>query len=77
MKALIKEFEKVLGKDNVFQDETDRATYSYDAAVLDPALPSLVLRPTSSETLGKVVGMCNEHALPLTVRGAGTNLSGG
>jgi len=77
MKALIEEFEKVLGKDNVFQDETDLATYSYDAAVLDPVLPSLVLRPTSSEALGKVVGMCNEHALPLTVRGAGTNLSGG
>jgi len=77
MKALVKEFEKILGQDNVFQDETDRATYSYDAAVLDPVLPSLVLRPTSSETLGKVVGLCNEHALPLTVRGAGTNLSGG
>ncbi len=77
MKALIKEFEKILGKDNVFQDETDRVTYSYDAAVLDPALPSLVLRPTSSETLGQVVGLCNEQALPLTVRGAGTNLSGG
>ncbi|MBI5585903.1 MAG: FAD-binding protein [Deltaproteobacteria bacterium] len=77
MKALIKEFEHILGKNNVFQDETDRATYSYDAAVLDSALPSLVLRPTSSETLGRVVGLCNEQALPLTVRGAGTNLSGG
>jgi glycolate oxidase len=77
MKALIDEFERILGKNNVFRDETDRATYSYDAAVLDPALPSLVLRPTSSEALGKVVALCNEHALPMTVRGAGTNLSGG
>jgi glycolate oxidase len=77
MKALIKEFEKVVGKDNVFQDETDRATYSYDAAVLEPVLPALVLRPTSSEALGRVVALCNEHGLPLTVRGAGTNLSGG
>lgn len=77
MKALIKEFEKVVGKDNVFQDETDRATYSYDAAVLEPVLPALVLRPTSSEALGRVVALCNEQGLPLTVRGAGTNLSGG
>jgi len=77
MKALIKEFEKVAGTDNVFQDETDRATYSYDAAVLEPVLPSLVVRPTSSEILGRVVALCNQHALPLTVRGAGTNLSGG
>ena len=77
MKALIKEFEKVAGKDHVFQDETDRATYSYDAAVLEPVLPSLVVRPSSSEILGRVVALCNQHALPLTVRGAGTNLSGG
>jgi glycolate oxidase len=27
MKALIKEFEKILGKDNVFQDETDRRNH--------------------------------------------------
>lgn len=77
MKALIQEFERVVGKENVFQDEADRATYSYDAAPLTPALPSLVLRPTSSEALGNAVRLCNEHALPLTVRGAGTNLSGG
>jgi len=77
MKPLIKEFRMVVGKDNLFQHETDRAIYSYDAGVIDPALPSLVLRPTSSETLGQVVRLCNEHALPLTVRGAGTNLSRG
>ena len=58
MRALIKEFESLVGQDNVLHDETDRATYSYDAAVLDPALPGVVLRPTSSEILGKVVKLC-------------------
>jgi glycolate oxidase len=76
-KVLLKEFETILGKNNVFQDETDRMTYSYDAAVLEPALPAIVLRPTSSEALGQVVRLCNENGIPLTVRGAGTNLSGG
>ncbi|MGA7876831.1 MAG: FAD-binding oxidoreductase [Desulfoferrobacter sp.] len=75
--ALIKEFQTAVGKENILQDEVDRHTYSYDAAVLDPVVPSLVLRPTSSEALGRVVRLCNENALPLTVRGAGTNLSGG
>ncbi len=75
--SLKKEFEDILGKENVFDDEADRLTYSYDAAVLDPVLPSLVLRPTNSEGLGRVVGLCNENSLPVTVRGAGTNLSGG
>ncbi len=76
-KVLLHEFETILGKNNVFQDETDRMTYSYDAAVLEPALPAIVLRPTSSGGLGQVVRLCNDHAIPLTVRGAGTNLSGG
>jgi len=75
--AVIKEFESILGKDGVFLDKTDRHTYSYDAAVLEPVLPSVVLRPTRSEQLGKLVRLCNENAIPVTVRGAGTNLSGG
>jgi len=75
--ALKKEFERALGKGNVFDEDADRHAYSFDAAVLQPALPSFVLRPTSGEALGKAVRICNEYSLPLTVRGAGTNLSGG
>ncbi|MHC1724901.1 MAG: FAD-binding oxidoreductase [Syntrophobacteraceae bacterium] len=74
---LVQEFGKILGKDNVFQDEADRLAYSYDAAVLKASLPSIILRPTSSEELSKAIRLCNENGLPLTVRGSGTNLSGG
>jgi len=75
--TLVKKLQDIVGKDNLFQDETDRHAYSYDAAVLDSVLPLLVLRPTTSEALGAAVRVCNEEALPVTVRGAGTNLSGG
>jgi glycolate oxidase len=75
--ALIKEFEAIVGAENVLSSETDRHSYSYDAAVLDSVLPALVIRPTSSEQLGKTTALCNENGLPMTVRGAGTNLSGG
>ena len=76
-KTLISEFEKILGRENVFSDETDRLTYSYDAAVVKPVMPAVALRPSSGEALSRVVRLCNENRLPLTVRGAGTNLSGG
>ena len=76
-RALVKEFQKAAGKQNVMTDETDRLTYSYDAAVLEPTLPSLAVRPVDKEALSQVVRLCNENGLPLTVRGAGTNLSGG
>ena len=75
--AIIKEFETIAGAENVMTGETDRHAYSYDAAVLDSVMPALVVRPTNSEALGAVTKLCNDNGLPLTVRGAGTNLSGG
>ncbi len=73
----IRALEETVGKDNVYTDEADRAVYAYDAAVLDPVMPAAVVRPSTPEALGRIVGLCNENAVPLTVRGAGTNLSGG
>jgi glycolate oxidase len=75
--ALIHEFKDAVGADNVFTDDADLMTYSYDAAVVQPVMPALVARPTSSEALGRVVKLCGDNGLPMTVRGAGTNLSGG
>ncbi|MEZ0574576.1 FAD-binding oxidoreductase [Halodesulfovibrio aestuarii] len=75
--SLTKEFEAVVGSENVFTSEPERQAYSYDSAVLEPVTPALVVRPTNSEELGKVIALCNENNCPITVRGAGTNLSGG
>jgi glycolate oxidase len=75
--ALIQDFENLLGKENVFSSEADRQSYSYDSAVLAPVVPSLVVRPTNTEQLGQCVTKLYENGIPMTVRGAGTNLSGG
>ncbi len=75
--ALIKDFEELLGKENVFSSEADRMSYSYDSAVLPPVMPSLVIRPTTREQLSACVKKLYENGIPMTVRGSGTNLSGG
>ena len=75
--SLKQAFATVVGSDNIMDAEADKHSYSYDAAVLDPVLPSLVVRPTTMEAMGKVVKLCNDNGLPITVRGAGSNLSGG
>lgn len=75
--SLIKEFKAIVGDENVFDNEADRQCYSYDSAVLDAVVPALVVRPTETAQIGLVVKLCNENGLPITVRGAGTNLSGG
>jgi glycolate oxidase len=76
-KPLIDEFSSIAGKEAVMTAEADLASYSYDAAVLEPVMPSLVVRPKTLEALGRITKLCNENSLPMTVRGAGTNLSGG
>ena len=74
--SLKQAFAAIVGNDNVMDAEVEKHAYSYDAAVLDPVVPSLVVRPTETEMLGKIVKICNDNGLPLTVRGAGSNLSG-
>ncbi len=75
--SLQKDFAQIVGQENVMTSESDTYAYSYDSAVLEQVSPGIVVRPTSSEALGKVVKFCNDNALKLTIRGAGTNLSGG
>jgi glycolate oxidase len=77
MEALAKELAALAGAENVYTHEADLHAYSYDAAVLKEVRPGVVVRPTRGEDLGRVVALCNREGLPLTVRGAGTNLSGG
>lgn len=74
---LIKEFEAIVGPEGVMHSESDLHSYSYDSAVLDSKVPSIVVKPSNTEQLGPVVKLCNDNGLPITVRGAGTNLSGG
>ena len=75
--SLISEFQQICGENGVMTSEVDRQNYSYDAAVLDPTIPAAVVRPNSKASIGKIISLCNDNGTPVTVRGAGTNLSGG
>lgn len=74
---LVKSLQAIIGEENVFTSEADRQCYSYDSAVLKATVPALVLRPTKTEQIGPIVKLCYDAGLAITVRGAGSNLSGG
>ena len=74
--SFIKEIEKIIGRENVLTGEADRQNYAYDAAVLPPVVPGLVVRPTRTDQLGPLIQKCYEEGIPITIRGSGTNLSG-
>jgi glycolate oxidase len=76
-KSQIKTLQEIVGPDQCHHDPADLVTYSYDAAVLPSQVPAAVVRPLSSQVLGLCVKFCHDNGIPLTVRGSGTNLSGG
>lgn len=76
-RSLVKEFSRIVGDPYLLTRKEDMLTYSYDAAVLDSQMPGAAVMPGNTEELGRVVALCYKNSIPLTVRGAGTNLSGG
>ncbi|MFO7883489.1 MAG: FAD-linked oxidase C-terminal domain-containing protein [Desulfobacteraceae bacterium] len=75
--SIIKALQKIVGKENLLTQKEDMLTYSYDAAVLNPVIPAAAVIPENTEALGKIIALCHENRIPVTVRGSGTNLSGG
>lgn len=75
--SIIKDFKKLIGADNVLDSEADRLSYAYDSAVLPQREPAVVLTPDNTEQIGQICAFCSKNSIPMTVRGSGTNLSGG
>src|SRR5690606_10621051 len=70
--------EEHVGAANVSSGEDIGEDYTHDEVLtVDPVRPLAVVRPATTDEVAAVVRACDEHRVPLTVRGAGTGLSGG
>ncbi len=74
--SLVRELEGRLGRRWVRSEQRDRLAYAYDATA-EKHLPGLVVFPGSTEDVAAVVQIARRYGVPLTARGAGTNVSGG
>jgi len=76
--TIINHLEEIVGKDNVLTKKADLLTYSYDATADMPGqLPDVVVMPSTTAEVQKIVLLAKEKKLAIYPRGAGTNLSGG
>jgi glycolate oxidase len=75
--ALINEFEKIVGKENVLKSPEALRAYSYDGTTSWIHEPDVVLFPTGTEDISKIMKIANAEKIPVTPRGGGTNVSGG
>ena len=74
--AHLKEFENIVGKENVYSDKAHQIAYSYDAT-RQRYQPDAILFPRDEEDVSKILHYCNEHAIIITPRGAGSGFTGG
>lgn len=68
---------KIVGAENVQVSKSSLLAYSFDATPGFQSLPDAVVAPRSTEEVARIVRLCNQHKLPITPRGSGTNLSAG
>lgn len=75
---LIAELKAIVGEDNCHAGEAVSEDYSHDEMpIYGTRMPEAVCFPESTEQVSGIMRLCNEHSIPVTVRGAGTGLVGG
>jgi len=77
-KYITEKFIKILGKENVLTDKEDCIMYATDSTAtgLDLYLPDYVLFPTSTVEVSEILKIAYKYEIPVTTRGAGTNMAG-
>jgi len=76
-KKLVSELHKIVGKDAVLISKEDLNAYSYDGTATWAHMPDVVVLPTTAEQVSQILKLADESKIPVTPRGAGTNVSGG
>ena len=74
---IVSQLQKITGKEGVLTAKEDLNAYSYDATATWTHMPDVVVLPTTTEQISRVLKLANENKVPVTTRGAGTNVSGG
>jgi glycolate oxidase len=73
----IQNFQSIIGVNSVFTDAEVLKNYSHDETEDLSFIPSLVLKPNSTDEVSEIMKYCFEHTLKVTPQGARTGLSGG
>ena len=75
-KKIIRELEKLLGRDAVVSSADDLLMYEYDGSV-EEARPECVVFPRTTADVSEIARISAKYGVPMVGRGAGTGLSGG
>src|SRR5579885_2287070 len=68
---------EIVPGEGVVSEEEERRPYESDGLTAYPPLPLLVVLPSTTEQVARVLRYCREEKIKVVPRGAGTSLSGG
>ncbi|MCL2851530.1 MAG: FAD-binding oxidoreductase [Defluviitaleaceae bacterium] len=80
-KSIAESLCRIVGEDFVIEDLDKKQSYLYDQ-VMETVRPaanenSIVVKPSCTDEISKIMRLANDNAVPVVVRGGGTGLSGG
>jgi glycolate oxidase len=74
---LLDRLRTIVGRDALLTSPSDLLVYECDGYTIEKNKPQVVVFPTSTEQVVKIVQLCNELNVPFLPRGSGTSLAGG
>src|SRR3954452_21242694 len=74
--AFVRRLREVVAPEYIRQDASALDAYGADA-LLQVHRPDIVVIPANTTEISRIAALCNEHRVPLVVRGAGTGYTGG
>lgn len=76
MKHIIDQCSQICGKEYVITAEGERLEYASDYTENLVFMPEIVVLPGNTDEISALMKLCNSEGITITVRGAGTGLSG-
>ena len=75
--SILGKLRKIVGDKGVLTSPVELAAYSFDGTTDCRGLPEAVVFPVTTDQVSEIMCLANDDEIPVTVRGAGTNVSGG
>lgn len=75
--AVLAKLRGIVGETHFFQDEETLRAHGHDETEDLVFLPQAVLEPADTEQVSRIMQICAQERIPVTVRGGGSGLAGG
>src|SRR5262245_43559474 len=74
---LLDRLRAIVGPAGMLTSRSDLLVYECDGFTIEKNQPDVVVFPTTTDQIVRIVRVCNELKVPFLARGAGTSLAGG